>query len=484
MKIVFTSIFRSGSGGGAGRVAHELAQQFARMHEVVIICPADRTGYIPGKNGLAVYGIRSAGDTEFQMPELSSSTVRDLFGFLDEFKPDIVHAHEPALMGLIGQVWARMNSVPFVHTSHVLPTKAVDFGTVDTINVPAPLINSHISDFAVHHILSNFFTNCDALIALNQSAYDSIRDFGYTGPVYIIPNGRALAHYSSKQIADINSDQKTLLFIGFLNERKNQLYLLKALKYLPVNYYLRLIGKPLNPDYKEKLDKYIRKHKLTNVEFVGQIEHDQIPGFLESAHVFTSASTMEVQSLVVIEALASGTPVVGLSNETIDELISDDVGAWLARNQKPSEFAEQVRRVCSLTEDQYGEICQNARDRVAHLDWSTVVQTTTLAYREILTLKLFMSEDESDMLNSLVSFFTLGEVREYLLGVIAEARQGSPAKKSYLPRVKVPRWLRSWIRVPSSTWIISGLTILVSVIGFLFMRGKGNNKNQLDGGDV
>ena len=48
----------------------------------------------------------------------------------------------------------------------------------------------------------------------------------------------------------------------------------------------------------------------------------QIPNYLERAHVFPSASKMEVQSLVVIEALASGTPVVGLSNETIDELNS------------------------------------------------------------------------------------------------------------------------------------------------------------------
>ncbi len=480
MKIVFTSIFRSGSGGGGGRVAHELAQQFAREHEVAIICPADRTGYIPGKNGLAVYGIRSAGDAEFQMPELSAPTIRDLFDFLDGFKPDIVHAHEPALIGLIGQVWARMNSVPFVHTSHVLPSKAVDFGTADKIHFPTPLANSPISDFAINSILSNFFTNCDALIALNQSAYDSIREFGYTGPVFIIPNGRVLSHYTSKQIADINSEQKNLLFIGYLNERKNQHYLLKALKYLPENYFLRLIGKPLNPDYKQKLDKYIEKHEIANVEFMGQIEHDQISEFLESAHVFTSASTMEVQSLVVIEALASGTPVVGLSNETIDELISDDVGAWLARNQKPSEFAEQVIRVCSLPEDQYGEMCQNARDRVAHLDWSNIVQSTILAYREILTIKLFMSEEESDMLNSLVNFFTLGEVREYLLSVIAEARKGSPALKR---RLQVPRWLQSWIRVPSSTWIISGVTILVSVIGYLFMRGKGNKNGQLDSGD-
>jgi len=481
MRIVFTSIFQSGSGGGAGRVAHELAQQFARDHEVLIICPAERTGYLPTESGLGIYGIRSAGDSNFQMPELSTATIRDLFEFLDVFQPDIVHAHEPALIGLIAQVWARMNAVPFVHTSHVLPSKAVDFGTSDTINFPEPLTRSPISDFAVHSVLNNFFTNCDALIALNQSAYDSIRDFGYDGLVFVIPNGRALSQYSSKQFADLTAEQKNLLFIGFLNERKNQHYLLKVLKHLPGNYLLRLIGKPLNPEYREKLDKYIKKHKLSNVEFIGQVAHEQIPEYLESAHVFISASTMEVQSLVVIEALASGTPIVGLSNETIDELINDEVGAWLNKNQKPDEFAEQVIRICSLPEQQYREICQNARDRVAHLDWANVVELTTLAYREILTIKSFLSEDESDMLNSLVSFFTVGDVREYLLGIIAEARKRPADQRGFIPRIKIPAWLESFIRVPSSTWFISGITILVSVIGFVFLRGRGKKKGRFGG---
>ena len=477
MRIVFTSIFRSGSGGGAGRVAHELSQQFAKEHDVVMICPADKTGYFQAEDSLGIYGIRSAGDANFQMPELSTPTVRDLFEFLDDFSPDIVHAHEPALIGLISQVWARMNSVPFVHTSHVLPSKAVDFGTGDTINV---LNRSPISDFAIHGVLSNFFSNCDALIALNQSAYDSIREFGYSGPVFVIPNGRDLVEYNSKEIADLSQERKIILFIGFLNERKNQAYLLKALKHLPENYLLRLIGKPLNQDYQDTLDKYIKKHGLSNVEFIGQVDHERIPDFLASAHVFASASRMEVQSLVVIEALASGTPIVGLSNETIDEFIDQEVGAWLARNQKPAEFAQQILRICTLPDDQYRVMCQNARDRVAHLNWSNVVEMTTLAYREILTIKSFMSEDESDMLNSLVSFFTLGEVRDYLLDAIAEERKDPSAQSGSLPRFKIPHWIKSWIRVPPSTWILSGLTIIVSVIGFLFMRGRGNNKSQID----
>jgi 1,2-diacylglycerol 3-alpha-glucosyltransferase len=475
MRIVFTSIFRPGMGGGAGRVAHELAQAFAENHDVVMICPAEKTGIHLNESGLTIYGIRSAGGSEFKMPALSAKAVRELFDFLDGFQPQIVHAHEPAFVGLIGQVWARMNLVPFVHTSHVLPSKAKDFGTTDVINVP--LLRNSISDFAIHSVLSNFFQNCDALIALNQPALKSIREFGYEGPVFVIPNGRALSHYNHCKFADINSEQKNLVFVGFISERKNQYYLLKTLRALPDNYFLRLVGIPLNEGYMQKLKEYCQKHDITNIEFIGQIEHNEIPKYLESAHVFPSASKMEVQSLVVLEALASGTPVVGLSNETIDELVNDEVGAWLAKEQKPAEFARQIERICNLPDQEYQLMCQSARDRVSHLDWSNIVTMTVDAYQEILKIQPTVTVDDSDMLTSLVTFLTMGDVRDYLLDVIKGTRERLVADGNILTKVKVPESLRHMIRVPSSTWIISGLTILVSMTGYLFMRGRGKKNS-------
>ncbi len=469
MKIVFTSIFRAGLGGGSGRVALELADQFAREYDVVMICPADKTGYQRSEDGLSFFGVRSAGDSEFKMPDLSAKSVGEIFDFLTEFQPDIVHAHDPTLIGLIVQVWARMNLVPFVHTTHILPSKALEFGITEALDV---WFMKALSGSFMLSAISNFFLNCDALIALNKPALESIREFGFQGPVFIIPNGRALKRYNRCQNADINTDQKILVFIGFLMDRKNQAYLLKTVKELPDNYTLQLIGKPHSPKYLHQLEEYCREHDLQNVEFVGQIDHDQIPDYLEKAHILPSASKLEVQSLVVIEALASGTPVVGLSNETIDELINDEVGACLAKDIDPKDFANQIERICNLPAEEYQKMCQTARQRVTHLDWSNVVKSTTDAYHEILKTKPSITKDESDMLTSLVNFFTTGDVRDYLLDAIEDARKTRIADKTLLPRVKVPRSIRSWIRVHSSTWYFSGVTILISVIGYLYMKGQ------------
>ncbi len=476
MKIVFTSLFRRGMGGGAGRVAHELAENFAKKHQVVMVCPADETGLTLSDDGLLVFGIRSAGDDEFHMPALSARTVNEVFDFLDDFQPDVVHAHDPALVGLVGQIWARMNLVPFVHTAHVLPSKALDFGTSDVLNLR--WLKSSFSESVTYRVLGDFYENCDAIIALNESAQESIREFGYEGLVYRIPNGRSLSHYQVGDFASSQSREKYLTFIGYLSERKNQLYLLKVLRKLPGNYHLRLIGRALDKDYKEKLDEYCQKHNLKNVEFIGQLEHDEIPPYLADTHVFPSASKMEVQSLVVIEALASGTPVVGLSNETIDELINEENGVRLAKDSKPSRFAAAVEQICGQPPEEYKQMCQNARERVSHLDWSIIVDQTANAYQEIKQIKPTVSSEENDMLKGMVQFFTTGELEDFLLDRLDEARGKPGGKSGLLKRFGIPRGLRSFIRVPSSTWLISGGTVLISVIGYFFMKGRGRKKEK------
>jgi glycosyltransferase involved in cell wall biosynthesis len=470
MKVVFTSLFREGMGGGAGRVAHELAHHFADVHDTVMICPADQTGLRKTEGDLNLFGVRSAGDDEFHMPNLTAKTVRAIFDFLNDYHPDVIHAHDPALLGLIGQVWARMNLVPFVHTAHVLPSRALDFGTTEALNIK--LLQSSFSESVTRRALSDFYENCDAVVALNQSALESMRSFGYKGKLYIIPNGRNLQHYQDCQFADIDAQEKVITFIGFISERKNQAYLLEVLRHLPENYTMQFVGKALKQEYKEKLQGYIAQHDLHNAEFVGQVEHERIPEYLEKAHVFPSASKMEVQSLVVIEALASGTPVVGLSNETIDELVNTQVGCWLEKETPPEEFADRIRDICQLEQGEYEEMCRQAQKRVKHLDWSEIVEQTTAAYQEIREAKPSRSEEKSDLLTGLVTFFSSGEVESFLTSRILEAREKNQRQRGLWKQINIPAKLRALRRVQGSTWLISGATIVISVLGYLFMKGR------------
>ncbi|MFP4394669.1 MAG: glycosyltransferase [Anaerolineales bacterium] len=472
MKVVMISLFKPESGGGSGRVAHELTRAFAACHETALIHPAEHTGPQPSEDGLAVFGVRSAGQGDVWVPSLSAKNVGAITDFLDEFEPDVIHAHEPVSISIIAQIWARMHRVPFVHTSHILPGKILDFGAVDALDVK--LLQTALSETVAQQLLSNFYQNCDAIIALNRYAEKALRDFGYKGRLFIIPNGRDLSRYTQCERPDIEAEEKVLSFIGYIVPRKNQAYLIDALRHLPAHYTLKLIGKALNPEYGKKLREMCQSYQLDNVVFTGQVEHENIPSHLAACHVFVSASKMEVQSLVIIEALAAGSPIVGLANETIDELVDDAVGRRLPGDADPATFAKAIEEICALDSAAYEEMCQRARARVSDLDWPNIVHKTVDAYRDLIAEKENEPTEKPrsqlrEQLNDLLKLIPASEGKTRLADKI-RAWDEEHVDRTLLQKLAIAPKLRALRRVPGSTWLLAGLTIVVSFVGYVFMK--------------
>ena len=465
MRVVYISLFEEESyGGGEGRVAHELAQHFAARQEAVLICPGDETGLQEVEGDLDLFTVRSAGEGHVKVAALTARDVNRMFNFLERFDPDVVHAHEPASICLIGQIWAKMHNVPFVYTAHVLPSKALEFGALDQIK----WLQSSLSESVAKQSFRDFYDNCDAIVALNRFAAADIRGFGYEGRLLIIPNGRDLGRFQACQCADIGSTQKTLTFTGTMTERKNQLYLLKALQHLSSSYQLQIIGEPLNPEYAQRLRTFADQQNLSNARFVGKVAFDEIPTYLEQTHVFVSASKAEVQSLVVIEALASGTPVVGLSNETIDELVTDEVGAALPKQTDPQTFARAVERVCTQSEGDYAAMCQKARECVQRHSWENVIDLTVEGYRSLLD-KYEKADVTVNSLSweELLDLLPPGEVKDLLrerVSALEERIRANRRQEGFFAN------LRKLRRVPQSTWFYAATTIVLSGILYWVLR--------------
>lgn len=312
---------------------------------------------------------------------------------------------------------------------------------------------------------------------------------GFGGKVFVIPNGRDLQRYAQCRIADIGLTRKTLTFVGHISPRKNQVFLLEVLSVLPRSYRLQLVGKPLNPDYGKRLQHLCDQYGLDNVVFTGQVPQTEIPSYLEDTHVFVSASRMEVQSLVVIEALASGTPVVGLSNETIDELVDAEVGCWLPADADPGAFARCIERICALSRPEYARVCAKARDRVREFDWSHVVAQTVEAYEELIEERPPITHRGGARLANLVSFLPSGEVRDILAGRVRVLQQAIERTGDLRIVNALPEKVRAVGRVSRSTWLLAGATVLISLVGYLVMKSltaiphvKGRGSMRREGG--
>lgn len=381
MRILIVTTFPSAeSGGGMGRVAHELAGALAGAHEVLLLCPGKDTAALelslPGQ--LRVVRVAAPREGDVVLPDLRVE--RRLRAVLGAFDPDVVHAQDFGILALWTQDWARLTGRPFLATLHCLPSRAAAFASAEKTAFARLMGRSPL----FRAFIGLFLQRCDGVIALNRAMEGDLRRFGYRGPVFRVPNGRDLRTYQALSFADPRESEKRLLFVGAFARRKNQGYLLEVLRHLRVPARLELIGGALEPGYLAEVEERIRALGLTNVELTGPVPYAEIPRRLERAHLFLSASRLEVQSLAVIEALASGTPVVGLSNETIDELVDDGVGKRLPPDASPDDFAREVERICTLPPEGYHRMCRAARERVRSLSWESVVEQTTRVYQELV----------------------------------------------------------------------------------------------------
>jgi glycosyltransferase involved in cell wall biosynthesis len=271
-----------------------------------------------------------------------------------------------------------VKGVPFYFTAHELPSKILEWGLVRYMK--------GVSRTGLLHVLTRtylvtFCRHCTGVVALNQPAAGDIRSIGFRGRIHIIPNGRTLSDYNGSVPADIHQMEKILTFTGDFYPRKNQKYLVEMLAHLPSQYKLLLIGHDVDHQYRREIDATVGPKLRGRVMFTGKIDHSRIPEQLARTHLWVSASRMEVQSLAVLEALASGTPVLGLANETIDELVDDKVGMRLPKDTAPEAFARVVRSLCETDGDSYKEMCRDARKRVSHYDWRNNLDLTEIMYR-------------------------------------------------------------------------------------------------------
>ncbi|MBQ8545362.1 MAG: glycosyltransferase [Clostridia bacterium] len=183
----------------------------------------------------------------------------------------------------------------------------------------------------------------DHIVVMNDEDFKIAKDNSLSlGEIYRI-NGMGI-DFSKKNIerASPQYPPKNLIYVGELNKRKNQIFLVKAMKRLP-DMHLTLVG-----DGKERkaIEKYIKKERLEErVKITGFTKN--VGEYLKNADLYVSASTIEGLPFNILEAMQAGLPVVAsnikgqndiLPNESLYELSSIDSYVSLVNSKLKADY--------------------------------------------------------------------------------------------------------------------------------------------------
>jgi phosphatidylinositol alpha-mannosyltransferase len=279
---------------------------------------------------------------------------------------DLVHVHEPLSpsVGLIALIQA---SVPVVGTFHA----NLDHSLALRLGSP---------------ILRRGFDKLAARIAVSESARRTWQRY-FGKPMLIVPNGAPNEFFTKAEpLPAFDDGRPTILFVGRMEPRKGLVYLVRAfLRLKPAHPALRLVvvGKD-NRNLQEKAMAMVPPRLRPDLLFVGSVPQEDLASYYASADVFCAPSLGgESFGIVLVEAMASGVPVVCSDIGGYRDLVRDGTEGLLVPPRDPAALAAAL-----------GMLLDNPARRAAMGDagkvtaaqyaWPVVAREIEAVYHEVL----------------------------------------------------------------------------------------------------
>lgn len=212
----------------------------------------------------------------------------------------------------------------------------------------------------------------NVLTAISNYLLDRGKSLGYMGTSYLIPNGVDVGKFQSVKHRMFDREEVRLITTSRLVEKNGVGDIIEALKFLPDNVTLEILGTgPLEENLKLK----IKNLKLEDrVKFLGHIDNEKLPQYLSEADIFVRPSLSEGQGISFIEAMASGLPVIATPVGGIPDFLKDGVTGLFCEVNNPESIAKQVKRLMD-DENLRNKLIDNAKKMVEEkYNWNLIAR--------------------------------------------------------------------------------------------------------------
>ncbi len=311
-------------------------------HQCTLVAPA-----YPGLRGGEDDVIRIASRSVPRDPEdrlLSRAGLRAQLPRLRERGYDVIHIQTPFAAHYAGVELGQRLGLPLVESYHTY--------FEHYLHHYLPVLPRRLAAWLARRFTLSQCQQVQAVISPSRQMADALRGYGVTTPITVLPTGLPPERFQPGNGArfrvsqGISASRPTILFVGRVAHEKNIDFLFRMLldlrKRIP-SVLLIVAGEgPALPHCRAMVDSLALGG---NVMFKGYMDRArELPDCYRAADAFVFASRTETQGLVLLEAMAQGTPVVSTAMMGTIDVLADRRGAVVVPEEE-GPFAEAVARL-------------------------------------------------------------------------------------------------------------------------------------------
>ena len=260
---------------------------------------------------------------------------------LRKIKPDIIHTHTPFSVGWEAILSAKIFKIPIIGTHHTFYDHYLKHVKLDYRWAKKPSWK----------YMAGYYNFCDLILSPTDSLAGELKNHGMNKPTEILANSIDTNFFKpvsnpaeQKQIKNsFGINGKSLVYMGRVSYEKSIDQVIKAVslvaKEIP-DIKLVVVGDGPERTRLEKLAGHLRIRN--NVLFTGMKHNQELVKTLQANDVFLTASKSENMPLSVLEAMATGLPVIAADALGIPEIVKDNVNGFLTPPEQPEIMAEKI----------------------------------------------------------------------------------------------------------------------------------------------
>ncbi len=329
----------------------------ARGGAVQVVTVAD-----PGASGLPhVERVSSRPFWAYPELRLAWPSRREIARIMDAFQPTLVHAATEFGVGMAGRRWARRSGVPLVTSYHTNFTAYASHYNLGFLALPG------------WSFLRWFHNGARRTYCPTQAIRHDLEQRGFRHP-RVWPRGVDTARFSpafrsTALRATLGASDETLVvtYVGRLASEKGVQVALDALRQAsaarPGAIRFHVVG---DGPYEGRL----RERAPDGTRFAGRLEGQALSEAYASGDVFIFPSTTDTFGNVLLEAMASGLPIVGADVGPTREVVGPDAGWFVEPGNGPAFAAELIRLVDDRA--RVATAALHARQRAADQSWDAI----------------------------------------------------------------------------------------------------------------